>query len=215
MNTKPDYILPKREKMFWFNTKILSWAEKDLRDFPWRKKSSSNYKKVITEILLQRTMSETISKFSPEFFLRYPTWKALSEAKPENIEILLKPIGLSKQRAPRLVSLAKAVIDNGHRIPRERNEIDKLPGVGQYIANSIELLCFGKPKPLLDVNMARVLERYFGPRKLADIRYDPYLQKLATQIIVNSEDPIKMNWSILDFAALVCRKRAPLCNNAH
>lgn len=31
--------------------------------------------------------------------------------------------------------------------------------------------------------MARVLERYFGPRKLADIRYDPYLQDLATRDI--------------------------------
>ena len=96
------------------------------------------------------------------------------------------------------------------RFPKSREEIQKLPGVGQYIANSIELLCHGKAKPLLDVNMARVLERFFGPRKLADIRYDPYLQKLAHKV-VDVEDPVRMNWAILDFAALVCKTRNPLC----
>lgn len=194
-----------------FHKLLLKWGNKNLRDYRWRRKSVKNYEKIITEILLQRTKSETVSKFSPEFLLRYPTWKTLAEAKPRNIEKALKPIGLSKQRAPRLVNLAKAIIDNGRQIPREREEIDKLPGVGQYIANSIELLCFGRPKPLLDVNMARVLERYFGPRKLADIRYDPYLQKLSAQVIESSKDPLKMNWTILDFAALVCKKRTPLC----
>jgi hypothetical protein len=54
---------------------------------------------------------------------------------------------------------------------------------GQYIANAVLLLCHGEPQPLLDVNMARVLERVFGPKKLADIRYDPYLQQLAMRIV--------------------------------
>ncbi len=45
------------------------------------------------------------------------------------------------------------------------------------------LLCNRKPRPLLDVNMSRVLERYFGPRSLADIRYDPYLQNLAQRLV--------------------------------
>ena len=44
------------------------------------------------------------------------------------------------------------------------------------VANAILLVCHEQPEPLLDSNMARVIERVFGPRKLADIRYDPYLQ---------------------------------------
>ena len=58
--------------------------------------------------------------------------------------------------------------------------------------------------------MARMLERYFGPRKLADIRYDPYLQALATRV-VTCRDPAAMNWAILDLAATVCKIREPLC----
>lgn len=45
------------------------------------------------------------------------------------------------------------------------------------------LVVYGIPEPLVDVNMVRVLERFFGPRKLADIRYDSYLQTLARQVV--------------------------------
>jgi A/G-specific adenine glycosylase len=84
--------------------------------------------------------------------------------------------------------------------------------VGQYIANAAML--FGKhaAEPLLDVNMARVLERYFGPRTLADIRYDPYLQSLARWVISGS-NPVRLNWAILDFAAAVCIVRNPSCGS--
>ena len=45
------------------------------------------------------------------------------------------------------------------------------------------LLCHNQPFPMIDVNMARVLERYFGTRKLVDIRYDNYLQSLAKRVV--------------------------------
>ena len=58
--------------------------------------------------------------------------------------------------------------------------------------------------------MARVLERYFGPRTLSDIRYDPYLQHLA-RLVVDCRDAIDLNWAILDFATRTCSIRLPKC----
>ena len=95
-------------------------------------------------------------------------------------------------------------------VPSTRYQIEELPGVGQYIANAIELIRFGIARPLLDVNMARVLERYFGPRELADIRFDPYLTSLA-QAVVDCETPLLLSWAILDLGATVCTSRAPRC----
>jgi len=57
--------------------------------------------------------------------------------------------------------------------------------------------------------MSRVLERFFGARKLADIRYDPYLQELSYKI-VEHENAKAVNWAILDFGALICKPN-PLC----
>lgn len=54
-----------------------------------------------------------------------------------------------------------------------------MPMMGQYITNAFELYILNilkKKSPLLDVNMARLLERFFGERKLADIRHDPYFR---------------------------------------
>ncbi|MDQ3111021.1 MAG: hypothetical protein M3R17_14095 [Bacteroidota bacterium] len=55
--------------------------------------------------------------------------------------------------------------------------------MGQYIANAVELVVFNQPSPLIDVNMARVIELFFGARKMADIRYDPWLQGLAYRLV--------------------------------
>jgi len=193
-----------------FQRKLTSWSRSNLRTFPWRKKSYSKYQLVVAEVLLQRTKAETVAAFLPVFFKKYSSWKKLAVTTRKQLEKDLQPIGLSKQRAPRLLALAQIIAKHGGRLPREREQIDKLPAIGQYIANAIELVCFERPKPLLDVNMARVLERYFGPRKLADIRYDPYLQELARRV-VDCKAPLVINWAILDFAALVCKSRNPLC----
>jgi A/G-specific adenine glycosylase len=93
-------------------------------------------------------------------------------------------------------------------LPTDREELEEIPFMGQYIANAVELVIFNKPSPLVDVNMARVLERFFGERKMADIRFDPYLQKLSYSIVTH-ENPKGINWGVLDFAALVCKARKP------
>lgn len=198
-------------KIKFFQREILKWYRKNGRKFPWRNKSATNYQRIISEVLLQRTKAETVSKFFHKFIKKYPTWKKLSGASIRELEKMLQPIGLQKQRAKRLYSFAQEMKKRNCRFPTNREEIDKIPFVGQYIGNAIELFVFNKPKPLLDVNMARVLERFFGERKLADIRYDPYLQKLSFDV-VNYSYPKKINWALLDFGNLMCKSKSPECS---
>jgi len=98
----------------------------------------------------------------------------------------------------------------GYRLPKTRESIETLPGVGQYIANAILCQVYGQREPLLDVNMARVVERYFEPRKLADLRDDPVLQTYGRRILPRTRIK-EFNWAILDFASAVCRAREPKC----
>jgi A/G-specific adenine glycosylase len=193
-----------------FRRKLFAWGAKNLRQFPWRKSNASHFHQVLAEVLLQRTRAETVAAFWPAFLSRFPSWARLASAKKEEISTALKPIGLASQRAPRLQALARIMSSRRGRFPESREEIQALPGVGQYIANAIELFATAKPRPLIDVNMARVLERYFGPRRLVDVRYDPYLQQLAHEV-VSGDRPRKLNWAILDFAAMVCTLRNPRC----
>jgi len=193
-----------------FRRRILTWYNMNGRHFPWRDRNRSDFEKVAAEILLQRTRAEVVATMYPHFIAQFSNWQSIADADDESLIQFLRPLGLWQRRAASIKKLAGAMVALNGIFPSAREEVEKLPGVGQYIASAIMLLCHGQPNPLLDVNMARVLERFFGPRKLADIRYDPGLQALA-RAITNHKRCLDINWAILDFASLVCRPRTPAC----
>ena len=194
----------------YFQEKLLDWFQENGRTFLWRNKSATNYELIISEVFLQRTKAETVSKFLPDFFKKYSSWKQLGEATELELQEITKPLGLYKQRGSRLFKLAQELKRRKGRFPIERNQVAEIPMMGQYITNAFELYVLKKTSPLLDVNMARLLERFFGERKLADIRYDPYLQTLAYRV-VNIKESKELNWAILDYASLICKKIKPSC----
>lgn len=193
-----------------FTKRLLNWYASHGRMFPWREPSRSNYEKVIAELLLQRTCARTVAHFYLAFLNQFNDWPVIATSNEEYIGQCLRPLGLWKRRAVSLKCLAIEMTVRNGVFPSTREEVEKLPGVGQYIASAILLLCHGKPNPLLDGNMARVLERFFGPRKFADIRYDPSLQSLA-RVVTKHKRSLEINWAILDLASLVCKKRTPTC----
>ncbi|MCX6582545.1 MAG: hypothetical protein NT166_20425 [Candidatus Aminicenantes bacterium] len=199
-----------KRKIEFFRISLLRWFRDNGRHFPWRNKSATSYEKVISEVLLQRTKAETAARVFSSFINKYPSWKTLGNASLENLEEALKPVGLYKQRAKRVLALAREMVLRKGRLPKSRDQLAGIPMFGQYITNAILLQVYGEPAPLLDVNMSRVLERFFGPRQMSDIRYDPYLQELAFKV-VNHPEARAINWAILDFAALVCKARKPSC----
>ncbi len=194
-----------------FRGALLPWFKEYGRQFHWRDHHVSTYELIVSELLLQRTQADTVNRFLSTFLCRFPSWSELAEESEESLALFLKPLGLWRRRATTLHRLAIELKKRDGKFPEDRVTIESLPGVGQYIANAVEMFCHSRARPLLDSNMARVLERYFGPRKLADIRYDPYLQSLAARV-VKATDPVRINWAILDLAALVCLSKLPSCH---
>lgn len=192
--------------------KLLKWFARSDRGFPWRSPNATKYQRVIAEVLLQRTQANVVAQMFRSFIRKYPSWQALAAASESELIEILKPLGLWSRRAASIKALASAMASRRGRFPRDRESLEDLPGVGQYISNAILIFDQGLCFPLLDVNLARVLERVFGPRQLADIRYDPYLQDLATRVVQHA-DPARINWAFLDLAALVCTIRAPHCKS--
>jgi len=194
-----------------FARELLKWYEQHGRNLPWRKEGESLYRLVVTEILVQRTKAETVALFYDDFFSLYPDWESLASESLEGMQEALKPIGLWRQRAPRLLALAKEVVAEGGSLPATREGLESKPAIGQYVANAALLFQGVEDAPLLDAGMARVLERCFGPRYLVDIRYDQYLQKLAADVVYGNEAKL-LNWAVLDLAALICSVRDPECD---
>jgi A/G-specific adenine glycosylase len=191
-------------------SRLVRWFALEGRSFPWRKRSATLYQQILAEVLLQRTRAQVVARFLPKFLNYYPSWKRLATASEADLREFLQPLGLWRRRASSLLALAKAVAAKNGRFPKTRSEIESLPAVGQYICNAILLFANRRPEPLLDVNMARVIERCFGPRGLVDLRYDPQLQAVS-RLVVSGPRAVIINWAILDLAALICTERLPRC----
>lgn len=203
----------KNSKIPYFKRKMLGWFKENKRQFPWREKNRSCYEIIIAEILLQRTKAETVTKYYQGFLDRFDSWESLSNTTENEIGEYLKPFGLWRQRLQRIKALAIEVQKIGG-FPKKRKKLEKLPMMGQYIVNTILTQCYGRKEAFIDVNMVRVLERFFGEREKADIRYDQYIQELAKKVVYRRKqsEVIELNWAILDFAATVCKNKNPLCD---
>ena len=202
-------LLPSHHEIEVFIKLLLKWYGNNGRKYPWREEAATDYQKIVAEILLQRTRANTVALFFPKFILQFPSWQELSTSDQEDLRQFLYPLGLWKRKAKAIRELANEMMHRAGQFPNNYDEIRDLPGIGQYIANAIALFSLKQPRPLLDVNMVRVLERYFGPRKLADIRDDPYIQNLANKIVLLSNNYIDINFAILDLAALICKESPP------
>jgi A/G-specific adenine glycosylase len=199
-------------KVRWCRRQLLKWYAKSGRDLPWRRSSVGLYAKIVVEVLLQRTQASTVKRFFFSFFHQFRNWSDINTASIAELGRVLRPIGLWRRRAVALKALAAEMVQRRGSFPVVRGEIQALPAVGQYVASAVLLFAYSRPEPLLDNNMARVLERVFEPRRLADIRYDPWLQALA-RALVRSKRSAEVNWAVLDIAALHCRPAKPACTD--
>ena len=189
---------------------LLRWFDENGRAFPWRDPAASKYRQILSEILLQRTRAETVARYYECFFARYPDWKALSRATLEELEEVMRPLGLYRHRARRLFRLGQEIKRRRGRVPETSDELADSGFAGLYVTNAFELFALRNRKPLLDVNMSRVLKRYFNAGEFIDVRRDKALQLLANDVIEVRRCK-ELNWAILDFAALVCTRRSPSC----
>lgn len=194
----------------YFRQQLLLWFKSNQREFPWREEGISNYEIIISEILLQRTKANTVAKYYHVFFEQYPDWQSLINATIEDLEILLKPLGLYKHRAKRLSKIIDEFKKKDGLMPKNKGELKDSNLATLYLSNAYELFILNKRAPLLDVNMARVLSRYFNPKEFKDVRNDKELQALS-RIVVNVKNCKELNWAILDFAALTCKSKKPSC----
>ncbi|MBE9041816.1 A/G-specific adenine glycosylase, partial [Oscillatoriales cyanobacterium LEGE 11467] len=145
----------------WFRRQLRSWAKDNLRDFPWRH-TQEPYRLFVAEFLLQKTNAATVAPIYEALLDRYPHPEQLAAAPIEEIAQILKPLGLFF-RAERLSQSVQTIVrSNRGRIPKTEAALLKLPGVGKYTARAILAGAFDRRAAVLDTNVARILERFFG-----------------------------------------------------
>ncbi|MGC8936731.1 MAG: hypothetical protein ACP5KV_05135 [Candidatus Methanomethylicaceae archaeon] len=183
---------------------LLSWFREHGRTFPWREGVPDPYKILVTELLLQKTKAEAVAEIWSNFFKAFPTVKDLSSAKERDVLEAIKALGLA-YRAERLIALSRQIVEKfSGEIPSSFYELLRLRGVGPYIASAVLCFAYGKPEPIVDVNVMRLINRFRGYTDEKSVR--DFISK-----IISSDCPKELNWAILDISATICKPKKPDC----
>jgi len=191
-----------------FQRRLLSWYRRHRRDLPWRK-TTDPYSILVSEIMLQQTQVDRVVPKYHEFLSRYPTFEALANAPLGEVTRAWYPLGYNI-RPVRLHSIACETVERyGGRLPEEPEELQQFKGIGRYTAGAVATFAYGKAAPILDTNVARVLHRIFirkGDAKKQRARLWALSERLIPQ-----GDAYDFNQGLMDFGAMVCTARQPLC----
>ncbi len=189
---------------------ILDWFKLNKRDFSWRRLELTPFQQLIAELMLQKTNANQVEKVFPDFIKEHPDATSIVELKEEDLAHVFQPLGLFNRRARDLKKTAQTILDNDNKIPEDRKELMKLPGVGDYIANAILCFAYNKSVPIMDANVGRVIKRIFDfPVKAAPSRDKNLAEKMST--LMPKKNFKEFNYAILDFAALICLPKKPKC----
>ncbi|MDC0835726.1 A/G-specific adenine glycosylase [Geitlerinema sp. CS-897] len=194
----------------WFRRRLTAWGRENLRQFPWRD-THDPYRILIAESLLQKTTVEAVLPTYNSFLRQYPDVETLARADLNDLETRLQPLGLLF-RAARILDAARTVVnDYDGRVPNTETELLSLAGIGKYSARSILANAFGKPAAVLDTNVARIFERFFGVEGERVKSRCKRLWGLADRV-VPKRNASRWNLTLLDFGALVCTASRPKCD---
>lgn len=190
---------------------LLTWFQKEKRDLPWRHTNDS-YKIWISEIMLQQTRVEAVKEYYQRFLKELPTLEDLAEVSEDKLLKLWEGLGYYS-RARNLKKCAQAVIGQKKKeLPRDYEELIKLPGIGPYAAGSISSIAYGQKNPAIDGNVLRVMTRlHEDDRDIMNpkVRKD-YFNKLQKIMPKNTRD---FTESLMELGALVCLPNGlPLCD---
>ncbi len=201
---------PATAEISWFRKHLFAWGATNVRDFPWRR-TTEPYHLLIAESLLQKTDASTVAPIYEQFLHRYPTIADLATADLQDVTHMLEPLGLFF-RARRLQDCALIILNEYEgKVPEHQKQLLKLPGIGDYSARAIGSQAFNQPLAVLDANVARILERFFG---LQGERVKSRCKLLwgAADVIAPRKDVGKWNLALLDFGALICKAQNPACD---
>lgn len=196
-----------RNRSMTFSDEMLRWYDENKRDLPWRHETDP-YRIWVSEIMLQQTRAETVSRRYADFLARFPTVFDLAQAPEEDVLKAWEGLGYYA-RARNLHKAAKIIVRqwNG-KLPPSAEQLRQLPGVGAYAACSVASIAFGEAVPALDANLARVFSRVIGRREPLASPADLYPEALAH---VSQDRPGDFNQALMDLGATICLPRSPKC----
>lgn len=163
---------------------------------------------VVATALSAQCTDVMVNKATPGLFARFPDAKSLAEADQEEVESLIRSIGLYKNKAKNIRALARTLVEkHGGEVPRTMEELVELAGVGRKTANVVLGNAFGIPSGIVvDTHVARLSRRFGWTRHEDPVRIEKDLEK-----IIPRDRWIQISHELIFHGRRVCKARNPAC----
>lgn len=149
---------------------ITQYLDKNFPNVDCELDFSNNLELIIAVLLSAQCKDEYVNRATKKLFEKYKTIDDYADTKVEDIEKLIKTLGLYKAKSKNIVGMANMLRDvYDYKIPTTREELIKLPGVGRKTANVVLSVGFNIPAIAVDTHVERVA-KMFG---LADKNDNP------------------------------------------
>ena len=171
---------------------------------------SKDYELVIAVMLSAQTTDKAVNAVTPLLFKKYSSLEALNEAPLEDIENIIKQIGLYKNKARNLKGIVKDLIEKFNGVvPSNKEQLMTLPGVGNKTAGVIRAEIFRIPDLPVDTHILRISKRL----NLAKKDDEPIDVERKLKKLISEERWIKSHHQLIHFGRYFCTARNPECQN--
>ncbi len=169
----------------------------------------SPFQLLIAVLLSAQTTDKAVNKVTVNLFREYPDAKTLMNANYSDIYNIINKIGLAKTKSKNIIATAKIYHESFNDIlPRDRDMLISLPGVGIKTANVCLANIYGFQLMAVDTHVERISKRLaITPNDSSVLKVEKTLNRL-----LKDEDINQFHHSLIFFGRYHCKASSPKCS---
>jgi endonuclease-3 len=166
------------------------------------------YELLVAVVLSAQATDKSVNLATARLFPVANTPEKIAALGVEGLEQYIRTIGLYRGKAKNVIALSQILMEkHGGQVPRTREDLEALPGVGRKTANVVLNVAFGEPTMAVDTHIFRVCNRTgLAPGK------DPLAVELALEKVVPDEFRLHAHHYLILHGRYTCVARKPLCH---
>ncbi len=166
------------------------------------------FRTLVTCILSLRTQDPVTHAAAERLFEQVRGPQAFMSACPERLAEWIYPVGMYRQKARRLVEIARLLVEDfGGTVPADVEVLTSLPGVGRKTANLVRSFAFNLPAVCVDTHVHRICNRWGLVRTAT-----PDETELELRSVLPERYWMCINPYLVQHGQQVCRPRRPGCS---
>jgi endonuclease-3 len=165
------------------------------------------YTLLVAVVLSAQATDTSVNKATAGLFKTVRTPEDMMKLGEAGLKKHIRTIGLFNAKAKNVIALSKILVEEyGGKIPRTREELVKLPGVGRKTANVVLNIAFGAPTIAVDTHIFRIGNR----TGLAPGKTPEAVEEKLMKVVPEKYTRHAHHWLILH-GRYICKARKPLC----